>query len=65
VELVAERDGFARVNNARAAIAEIRATPNHPAYNPQAANHKHAREELWQSYELAYPPESFNNETKE
>jgi hypothetical protein len=58
----AEQDGFTRINDARQAIAEIRATKGHSAFDEQAVNHKHAREQL---YELAYPPESFNNETKE
>jgi hypothetical protein len=60
-ELVANPDGFARINDAREYIAEIRATKGHAAFDEQAVNHKHAREELRQLYELAYPPESFGN----
>jgi hypothetical protein len=61
-ELVANPDGFARINDAREYIAEIRATKGHAAFDEQAVNHKHAREELRQLYELAYPPESFGND---
>ena len=58
-DLVANPDGFARVNDAREAIAEIRATKNHPAFDERHVNYKHAREELTQLYQLAYPPESY------
>ena len=64
-DLVANPDGFARVNDAREAIAEIRATPNHPAYDPHAINHKSALAEVHQLYQIGYPPESYPTEMLE
>jgi len=54
-ELAAERDDFTRINDARQAIAEIRAKGDHPAFNEHSPNHKPGRAELDQLYKLAYP----------
>jgi len=65
-ELVAERDGFTRINDARQAIAELRARGDHPAFNEQSPNHKQGVEELHQLYQIAYPdePATDGGETK-
>jgi hypothetical protein len=53
------------VNDAREAIAEIRATKNHPAFDTSAVNHKSTSNELHQLYQIAYPSESYPTEVLE
>ena len=57
-EIVANPDGFQRINDARQAISEIRANKGHAAWNEHDPGYKNARAEMRMLYDLAYPPES-------